>query len=495
MTYLTFAGDHDIAAPTADASFRNIQVYEDDQVTQIPMWGFALDADCDLTTDGLEVATSPGPMIRGEGTTLRVFLRNDLPEPVSLVIPGQEMPWVNAPTPVWDDGTSGPRTDLTQRVRSFTAEAAPGGGTQTYIWSGFRETPLTYGSFIYQSGTDPAKQVQMGLYGPLAAVNGAGNYPGIGFDQEAVLFYSEIDPALHSPPAAANPRNYQPQYFLVNGEPFDPSDPASQHITGLLRNKNILVRFFNAGLRTHVPTILDEELTLRAEDGKIYPDPRVQYSVPLPAGKTADAIFRSATAETFTLHDRRLALSTGPSDPGGMLSYLVLQDKVQIVRTRYNATNGLQVWANSAGAPAETLHVVECANAVMPTFGANADYRLFCAAAVNPGTATVNSDGGSTDTRPVPFTAPPIGVDDTFDNAAAGNNVLTNDRKGGYFAAADAISAVLVNQPAHGTVVLNADGTFTYTPTVAGACIDTFTYRPVANGTVQGSAATVTIRF
>ena len=41
----------------------------------------------------------------------------------------------------------------------------------------------------------------------------------------------------------------------------------------------------------------------------------------------------------------------------------------------------------------------------------------------------------------------------------------------------DALTAVLVSGPAHGTLTLNPDGSFTYTPAANYNGADTFTYK------------------
>jgi VCBS repeat-containing protein len=56
----------------------------------------------------------------------------------------------------------------------------------------------------------------------------------------------------------------------------------------------------------------------------------------------------------------------------------------------------------------------------------------------------------------------------------------------------DSLSAVVVSGPAHGSLDLNADGGFTYTPAANFNGTDTFTYR-ASDGTAQSSPATVTI--
>jgi sulfatase modifying factor 1 len=56
----------------------------------------------------------------------------------------------------------------------------------------------------------------------------------------------------------------------------------------------------------------------------------------------------------------------------------------------------------------------------------------------------------------------------------------------------NALSALLVSGPAHGTLVLNANGSFTYKPVTAYRGADSFTYR-ANDGQVSGNIATVTI--
>ena len=56
----------------------------------------------------------------------------------------------------------------------------------------------------------------------------------------------------------------------------------------------------------------------------------------------------------------------------------------------------------------------------------------------------------------------------------------------------DPISAVLVSGPANGSLTLNADGSFTYTPTANFFGSDSFTYRAF-DGSLNSNAATVTI--
>jgi hypothetical protein len=75
----------------------------------------------------------------------------------------------------------------------------------------------------------------------------------------------------------------------------------------------------------------------------------------------------------------------------------------------------------------------------------------------------------------------------------AANGVLSNDTD---IDLGDTLSAVLVAQPTHGTVALNPDGSFSYTPAHSFAGTDSFTYRAIdgasSSNTATSNLATVT---
>lgn len=100
-----------------------------------------------------------------------------------------------------------------------------------------------------------------------------------------------------------------------------------------------------------------------------------------------------------------------------------------------------------------------------------------------PATVTITVNGG------------PAVVNDTYAAAEdlplvvmVSDGVLKNDTD----AESDPITAALVDGPAHGTVTLNANGSFTYTPATNFSGTDTFTYR-ASDGSVTSVLATVTI--
>jgi hypothetical protein len=68
--------------------------------------------------------------------------------------------------------------------------------------------------------------------------------------------------------------------------------------------------------------------------------------------------------------------------------------------------------------------------------------------------------------------------------------VLTNDGDPD----ADPLSAVLLTPPAHGTLQLNLDGSFTYTPTVHFSGNDSFTYQASDGALADSATANITIQ-
>jgi FtsP/CotA-like multicopper oxidase with cupredoxin domain len=278
----------------------------------VAMWGFALDTDGDFATaEG--AATSPGPVLEvPEGdATLTIVLKNNLPAPVSLVIPGQ----IAVMSPVFAEDDQG-----RSRVRSFTHETAPG-AEGTYTWDNFKP-----GTFLYQSGTHPAVQVQMGLYG--AAFKDTAQFQAYSdaatvYNWQGVLVLSEIDPLLHAAVATddygpgksiTSTVDYAPRYFLYNGDP----NPQVMNIgspVAAVGNK-ILVRLLNAGLETRVPLLNGLYMKQLSEDGNLLPYPRQQYSLILTAGKTMDVMLEPASAGVVSFHDRRGYASPGSAGAG-----------------------------------------------------------------------------------------------------------------------------------------------------------------------------------
>ncbi|MGD9549317.1 MAG: Ig-like domain-containing protein [Candidatus Krumholzibacteriia bacterium] len=475
-------------------------------VDEIPMWGFV-----DVSAGGganayvcpaAPVAWTNGPVLSAaEGDNLTINLKNCLTEPVSVFIPGQ----IKATAPVSFADAQG-----RSRVRSFDAEIAPG-GVGSYTWEGIKA-----GTYLYHSGTHPQVQVQMGLYGAL--VVGGGSYPAAAMEQ--VLVYSEIDPALHAAVTggtygtAAYPStfDYSPQYFLVNGEAYSAGNaPISIPVS-----QDVLLRFVNAGLKPHTPTLGGGlYMTLSYEDGNRYPFPVEQYGFQLPPAKTLDAVLNAGNAGTYPLYDRSLALTNGSATGGGML-----------VNLQAGAVAGAPLAANDAYAVAEdgALNVIAPGVLDNDTTGSGPNPLMASLVTdVSTGSLSLATDGsfsylpnanfngvdqftyvandGGPDSNVATVTITvngqndaPVAVADSYD-AMAGSilsvdppGVLGNDSDIDGNPLSAAISGV---SPAG--LTFNADGSFSFDATaLAAGAIVTFDY--VANdGTVDSLPATVTI--
>lgn len=477
----------------------------------VSMWGYGLEDN----TAGCDSATVPGPrldVLPGD-TSLIVNLRNTLPEPTSVVVPGLSS--TLAPQPVFFTDDLG-----RSRARSFTHEA----GTGSSASYSFVAKPGTY---LYRSGTHIAVQVQMGLYGGVtqdAASNQA--YAGVNYDEEVMLIYSEIDPALHTAvtngdygtPAYSSTIDYQPTYFLVNGQAF--SATTASIAAGAVGDR-ILLRLLNAGLETHVPTLLGQHVEVIAEYGHVYPYARRQYSVMLAAGQTRDALMSPLAEGTFSLYDRRLRLANSDGTTGGMLSQLVVSAAGSSGDAPPDATDDvvtdavediaivIDVLANDSddvGLDITTLTItVQAINGLATvngdgdgtvTYTPNTDfngtdpfsYVIYDTAGQVSNQATVSVTVAAVNDVPVANTENfSVDADDTLVG-----NVLSNDTD----VDGDPLTAIQVVTvpvtPANGDLSLNADGSFSYIPTAGFVGMDSFDY--VANdGIVDSNPVTASI--
>jgi FtsP/CotA-like multicopper oxidase with cupredoxin domain len=206
----------------------------------------------------------PGPVLCvNQGDTVTVVLNNTLPEPVSIIFPSIDNVLANgAPAQPQFSGTT---------LTSLVPSAAAGTGSMTYSF-----VASNPGTYLYESGTDPGKQVQMGLYGALV-VRPTGN-PACAYDcaltrfnpaTEYVMLFSELDPSLHEAVERGQPYDVttlHPRYWLINGRSFPdtiapnnaawlPEQPYSalvhMHPKDTSNPDPALVRYLNAGTRNH----------------------------------------------------------------------------------------------------------------------------------------------------------------------------------------------------------------------------------------------------
>jgi Bacterial Ig domain/Multicopper oxidase len=501
----------------------------------VTMWGYALDSSA-TGSDG--VLSSPGPVITvpAGDNALNITLINKLAVPTSLVIPGQTI----AMTPVFSSATgttcTPSPTDRDCRVRSFTNEAAAGSNAV------YNYTNVKPGTFLYQSGTSPQIQIQMGLYGALKhdASVGTGTiknaYASVAYGQDHVLVYSEIDKAVHDAVDAGtftgSTLNYDPKYFLVNGLGFNAQSPPTE--IGIATSGGVLLRLLNAGLRTRVPTFSDGHWSVVAEDGNAYRNAKEQYTAFLPAGKTADVWFSpsaAATSATYTVFDRRLALTNNNADTsGGMmhkfsLTFVAgspsLTGYIPLVATQDVTTTFTPVFpAGGIGGAAPYVYALEVApigmtvNAVTglltwkPT---NEQAKRPAAPTLTNAVAVRVTDANGRFARrsfSVPVTNvndAPIAIPDTFD---VYGGVLAMPAKSIIRKAVDpdgdAISGLIVNQAGLlGTLSVTTSGALmgafnftanTTTIPAIGFSTQQFTYT-VSDGTLTSNIGTITLNI
>jgi Multicopper oxidase len=238
---------------------------------------------------------SPGPYLcANEGEDVTVTLQNTLPDPVSIVFPGQDAA-VTA-----TGGIAG----------LLTTEAPATNGTVSYAFHAGHP-----GTYIYESGSDPAKQIEMGLYGALvvrpSTGPGTAYGPGTAFDtsREFVLLLADIDPALHH--AVETGQAYdlnarRDRYFTINGRSFPDTiqDNGStllprQPYGALVRIQPnsgsnplpALVRLLNVGLDNHPFHPHGNHTTQIAQDGRLVA-PTEHFGETIGSGQTEDFLLR-----------------------------------------------------------------------------------------------------------------------------------------------------------------------------------------------------------
>jgi len=147
---------------------------------QIYSWGFGATP----ASGGTGLMQISGPtLLVNQGETVSISFTNNLPTRTSMLFPGQS-------------GVAG--AGGTPGVLAH--EAAPG-QTVTYTF-----TATQPGTYVYQSGTQPGLQVEMGMVGALivypsgnpAGTKWAYNHVGTAYDRETLFVVGDIDSDIHA---------------------------------------------------------------------------------------------------------------------------------------------------------------------------------------------------------------------------------------------------------------------------------------------------------
>jgi serine/threonine protein phosphatase PrpC len=210
------------------------------------------------------------------------------------------------------------------------------------------------------------------------------------------------------------------------------------------------------------------------------------------AGTTA-----STDSFTYTISDGYGGTSTGTV-------YVYLADRAPVAvntsAVAHSAAVTINVLANDFSPDGDILTVTAVGTAAHGTAVINADNTITYTPtagttyATDKFTYTISDGYGGTSTATVYLyltDRPPVATNASAvaHSAAVTINVLANDSSPD----GDALTVTAVGSPAHGTAVINADSTITYTPT-AGTTLssDTFTYT-ISDGYGGTATATVTV--
>lgn len=189
------------------------------------MWGYS---------EGSNPFQHPGPVLCvNQGDMVTIILQNNLAEDASIMFPGHENVLANGVP-------AQPQFDGFGNLTSLTNVAAANGGSITYSFVASEP-----GTYLYESGTNPVKQVGMGLFGALIVrPTAVPSTPTAGPDtnpahyaynrsdsvftpeEEFMVLLSEIDPYQHQAAENGLPynlNNYKPRYWLINGRGFPDS--------------------------------------------------------------------------------------------------------------------------------------------------------------------------------------------------------------------------------------------------------------------------------
>ena len=181
-------------------------------------------------------------------------------------------------------------------------------------------------------------------------------------------------------------------------------------------------------------------------------------------------------------------------------SYTATEDTVLVI----DAANG--VIANDSDADGDPLDAIKLTDPAKGTVELNDDGSFTYtpdANATGTDTFTYRASDGSADSNVAtvtiditPVNDAPIATDDSYSTAedtpltiaAAGLLLNDSDPDG------DPLTAIQVSQPSQGTITVDANGGFTYTPNANATGADSFTYQ-VNDGDLDSAVATVSIQI
>jgi FtsP/CotA-like multicopper oxidase with cupredoxin domain len=219
----------------------------------------------------------PGPLLRvTEGDTVRIVLKNELPEPTILHIHGPALP--NSM-----DGVPDVTQPLVQPGESFTYE--------------FEIHPA--GTFVYHTHHNSAVQEAKGLYGVLQ-VDPKGFVPT--YDKEYFQVLSELG-----------------GFYVINGKVFPSTDPLEAKVGDRVR-----IHLINLGQMAHPMHSHGFATSIVATDGHpVEGAPLIKDTVNIAPGERYDLEFVADRPGAWVYHCHILShVQTKGVEPGGMISVI-----------------------------------------------------------------------------------------------------------------------------------------------------------------------------
>jgi FtsP/CotA-like multicopper oxidase with cupredoxin domain len=293
----------------------------------IYMWGFTLNPGS---------FQMPGPVLCvTEGDMVTINLTNNLAVPTSIIFPGQA-----GVSPSMEIGTG--------NSGLLTLEANPEEEVR------YTFTASNPGTFLYESGTEPHLQINMGLYGALVVRPSMGekfayNDAGTAFDDEFLLMLHEIDPELHQAMEQGEPYDVttrHDRYWTINGRsmpdtlnnnfsPWMPAQPygalvwVEAYDSGSGSGSTALVRYANAGTVNHPYHPHGDEMTVVGRDGRFLGGAVLEnFTTTIGAGQTVDLLFDWENVENWEVGPGANTDTVGEYVPLPGINDLVYKDGV-----------------------------------------------------------------------------------------------------------------------------------------------------------------------
>jgi manganese oxidase len=227
--------------------------------------------------------TVPGPEIRmKQGETVKVRLKNELPESTSIHFHGLE---------VADNKQDG--------VTFVTQDPIIPGATYEYTL-----TPVNCGSHMFHSHHSADAQVPLGLLGSFVVECTTTPVPAFAAHTTE---YTEI---LTDGPLG----------FGINGKGF----PATAPVVSKVGEKT-LVRFLNEGLIIHPMHLHGHPMMVVAKDGNFLPAPQMVDTLNIAPGERYDVIVESKYPGAWAFHCHILTHAESPQGLHGMTTVWVVQ--------------------------------------------------------------------------------------------------------------------------------------------------------------------------